>query len=243
MAFVDLRALTDPGLMLPAVADALAVQESTGSDLLERVIDTLLQAPALLVVDNFEHLLRAAPLLSDVLACVSLVKVLATSRERLNLRWEHVRTVHPLDVDRTQPGAVSASAHGPAVELFPERARAVQPDLQADDATIRTIRDLCHALDGLPLAIELAAGRFGSLPLPELMRRLGTNPALLSGPRDAPDRHQTLERAIAWSYDLLSGARMMWTPRTLPACWRAWWTARWWYQCTTTLCRAIDCWR
>jgi non-specific serine/threonine protein kinase len=146
----------------------------------------------LLVLDNVEHVLPAAPLVADLLAACPGLSVLATSRAALNLSGEQLFPVAPLPLSD-------------ATDLFIARARAVQPDFAPDDAAAAPVAEICHRLDGLPLAIELAAARVAALPLQALLDRLDQSLRVLTGgPRDAPARLQTLRDAIAWSHDLLT---------------------------------------
>jgi predicted ATPase/DNA-binding CsgD family transcriptional regulator len=158
-----------------------------------------------LVLDNFEQVLTAAPDVSVLLQEVASAKVLVTSREPLQLRWEHEFPVMPLPVPDTVPIDVDELGRVDSVRLFVDRAQAVQPTFALTSENVQVVADLCRRLDGLPLAIELAAARLRVLPLPALFARLeGRLDLLKSGARDAPDRHQTLHEAIRWSYDLLT---------------------------------------
>jgi predicted ATPase len=155
----------------------------------------------LLVLDNFEHLLPAAGLVAELLEQAPGLKILVTSRERLRLRGEHRFEVEPLATEEPTGGLAGA----PAVELFVEGARAVDLGFAAPDTTIATIRDICRSLDGLPLAIELAAARAGMLTVEEIAAQLADPLSIGTGElRDLPERHQSLERTILWSYELLS---------------------------------------
>ena len=159
---------------------------------------------ALLVLDNFEHLLAAAPLVSELLAACADLKVLATSREALRLQGEQRYALAPLEPPRRTAGAavVEQAAAG---ALFVERARSHDRDFELTDANAGAIAEVCRRLDGLPLAIELAAARTAMLGPEELSARLGAAlDALGSGPRDAPDRQRTLRATIDWSHRLLS---------------------------------------
>lgn len=144
-----------------------------------------------MLLDNFEQVIAAAPALTELLAACPELKLLITSRESLRVRGEHEFPVPPL-------------AQSMAVTLFAQRAQAIQPDFVLNDDTA-TISEICHRLDGLPLAIELAAARIKLFPLPVLLTRLERRlQILIDGPRDLPARHQTLRSAIEWSYDLLA---------------------------------------
>ncbi len=204
--FVSLAPLRDPSLVGSSIADALGVTETSGSTMLERLADYLRERELLLLLDNFEHLLDAAPLVNELLLACPRLKVLATSRTLLRLSAEVVVQVLPLalvgdavDLNLEQVLGV------PAAALFIERRSAVVPHVSLGDLEALAIAEICDRLDGLPLAIELAAVRSRHMNLRELNERLGHRlPLLTSGPRDLPERHQTLRNTIAWSYDLLT---------------------------------------
>ncbi len=160
----------------------------------------------LLVLDNFEHVLPAAPLVADLLrACPRLV-ILATSRERLRLGGEREFPVPPLLLpEHTSPGTVRGLGGNAAVRLFAERASEIEPDFALTDENAGAVAELCRRLDGLPLAIELAAARSKVLPPQALLARLDPRlPLLVGGTREAPARHRTLRDTISWSYDILN---------------------------------------
>jgi predicted ATPase/DNA-binding CsgD family transcriptional regulator len=172
----------------------------------EQLTDFLRQRALLVVLDNFEHLLDAAPPLAILLARCPGLAVLATSRSVLHLSVEHDLPVPPLSLPAGHGVLSAAEASGSeAVRLFTDRARAVRPDFTLTDANAAAVVAICERLDGLPLATELAAARIAHLPLPALQQRLEQRlPLLTGGPRDLPARLQTMRAAIAWSYDLLS---------------------------------------
>jgi predicted ATPase/DNA-binding SARP family transcriptional activator len=201
--FVRLERLTDPALVAAEIATALGHRAGTdgpGADGLARYLRDM---ELLLVIDNFEHLLPAAVLISELLELTPQVKVLVSSRTALRIRGERLFTVEPLELPKG--GSDDEIGESPAVQLFVERARAADSGLQLDPDNCRTIAAICAALDGLPLAIELAASRSNLLTLTDiheqLSRPLGIGERSL---RDLPDRHQTLRATIGWSYDLLS---------------------------------------
>jgi predicted ATPase len=204
--FVDLAPLRDPALVLSAVAAALGLRESGDRGLLAVIQDYLRPRELLLLLDNFEHLLDAAPVVSDLLAAGPGVIILATSRAPLRVRGEREYPVPTLPVPTPREERdLAALATNDAVAFFVDRAQAVRPDfaLTADNAA--AIAEICQRLDGLPLALELAAARVKSLSPPTLLTRLDARlPLLTGGTRDAPARHRTLRDAIAWSYELLS---------------------------------------
>jgi predicted ATPase/DNA-binding XRE family transcriptional regulator len=207
IVFVDLTPLTDPDLVLPTVATTLGVRESAGRQLIETLSTFLGPKRLLLVLDNCERVLPAAPALTRLLGASPGLAFVATSREPFHVRGEHEFPVLPLLLPvADQLPALTAVTQGPAVALFVDRATAVQPEftLSAGDAT--TIAAICHRLDGLPLAIELAAARVKMLPPAALLARLEPRlPLLTGGGRDLPARQRTMRDTIAWSHDLLTG--------------------------------------
>jgi predicted ATPase/class 3 adenylate cyclase len=203
--FVDLSAVRDPTLVLPTIAQAFGVREAAAQSAVQTVSEHLADKHLLLIVDNFEQVLDAGPQIAEVLATCPDVKVLATSRELLHLRWEHAYAVAPLDIpDARHTSNVAELLKTSAVALLLDRARATDPGFILSEHNAAAVAELCVRLDGLPLALELAASRFRALPPADLLRRLSHRSDVLRGPRDAPDRHQSLRVAIAWSYDLLS---------------------------------------
>ena len=206
VAFVPLAPLGEPSLVAAAIARPLGVRDEGGKPLRERLIAHLREKDLLLVLDNFEHLLAAAPLVADVLAACPDVTVLATSRVRLRLRGEHEVAVAPLGLpDPVRLPAAEELAGIESVRLFVERAREAKPDFALTDSTAPAVAEVCHRLDGLPLALELAAARIKVLPPAALLVRLERRlPVLTGGPRDLPERLQTMRQAIAWSHDLLT---------------------------------------
>jgi predicted ATPase/class 3 adenylate cyclase len=202
--FVALEAVEDPGLVLPTIAQTLGVNETGAQTLTRALTDFLGDRRLLLVVDNFEQLLDAGPTLVELLAPTA-VELLVTSRAPLRLSGEHEYEVPPLDLPdlRSLPDAAAVSQYE-SVALFVERAHAVRSDFAVTAENAPAIAEICSRLDGLPLAIELAAARVRLLTPQAMLDRLGERLALLtSGPRDLPTRQQTLRGAIDWSYDLL----------------------------------------
>ncbi|HYQ11046.1 MAG TPA: BTAD domain-containing putative transcriptional regulator [Gaiellaceae bacterium] len=200
--FVSLAPVSSPELLVPTIADALEVREG-GRSLAEGVGEHLRERRILLVLDNFEQLLPAAPFVADLLAAAPRLLVLATSRAPLRLAAEHEYPVPPFDT----PAAdlpFEALVKTDALRLFAARARAVDPAFELDDASAPEVARVCNRLDGLPLAIELAAARSKLLAPGEILERLEREPHLPgTGPRDAPARQRTLTATIGWSYDLL----------------------------------------
>jgi predicted ATPase/transcriptional regulator with XRE-family HTH domain len=208
VVFVGLAAIRNPAFVASAIAEALGLSDVAAFDLPRRARMACGDRPTLLVLDNFEQVLDAAPLVADLLTSVASLRVLATSRAPLRLRGEREYAVGPLalgsDVDAASPADL---ARVPAVRLFVERVRDVQPDFRLTAANGPTVRAICRRLDALPLALELAAPWTKVLTAEDLLRRL-THDVLLSttGPRDLPERQQTMNAAVAWSYQLLDPA-------------------------------------
>ena len=206
MFFVDLAPLSDPALVVPTIAQRLGIWEGTGQSLLERLKEGLHQKQALLLLDNFEQVLSAAVQVADLLTSCPRLKVLVTSRERLHVRAEQEFSVPPLALPATnQLPDLAVLVQYEALALFIQCARAVKADFQLTTANARAVTEICARLDGLPLAIELAAARLKLLPPQALQARLIQRLHVLTwGAQDAPARQQTLRNTIAWSYELLS---------------------------------------
>jgi predicted ATPase len=204
--FVDLASLREPPQVVVAIAAALGFREAGGRDrsLLDSLADSLRNKRALLMLDNFEHLLPAAAQVADLLAGCPRLKVLATSREALRLRAERVVMVPPMRVPaRGQSAAVAQRSE--AVRLFAERAAAARSDFALSPENCAAVAEICIRLDGLPLAIELAAARVSSLPLRTLLENLRSRlTSLTEGPRDLPARQRTLKSELDWSHELLT---------------------------------------
>ena len=200
-SFIPLAAITDHSLVLAQVAKALGVNESAGQDLQAYLASKEL----LLVIDNVEQVVEAAGDLARLLAAAPRVRLLATSREALHVAAERVYPVPPLGLpDPRGPCLAADVARCDAVALFAERARAVDPSFEINAANAATIAAICTRLDGLPLALELAAARAGSLSPGAILARLNEPLKLLrGGHRDSPERHRALERTLAWSFELL----------------------------------------
>src|SRR6266700_574264 len=204
--FVLLAAITDPARVIPTIAETLGLQEISGLSLQEQVYAALRDQHLLLILDNFEQITAAAPQLVPLLAYCPRLSILVTSRAALQLIGEQEFAVLPLSVpDLTQLPAPEILSLLAVVRLFVLRAQAVQPNFALTAANARTIAEICARLDGLPLAIELAAARIKLLPPLALLRRLSRRLVVLTGgARDLPIRQQTLRNTIQWSYDLLS---------------------------------------
>ena len=206
--FVPLAPVSDPGLVAPTIAQALGVRESGGRPLAESLKDYVRDRAALLVLDNFEQVLGAAPLVAELLSAGPELKILVTSRAVLRVYGEHDCPVPPLSLPCRSPlPPVERLSQYAAVRLFIERAQAAKPDFAISNDNAPAVAEICYRLDGLPLAIELAAARIRLLSPQAMLGRLERRlPLLTGGAQDVPARQQTLRNAIAWSYDLLSGA-------------------------------------
>jgi predicted ATPase/DNA-binding CsgD family transcriptional regulator/DNA-binding XRE family transcriptional regulator len=203
---VELANLADTGTVPNAVASALGITERGRTPLATTLLEALRERELLVVLDNCEHVLDGcADLAQAVLRTCPRITLLATSREPLQIAGEVTWPVPPLSLVAT---AVTNDATSEAVQLFVERARAVDPHFELTPRNRDAIADICRRLDGLPLALELAAARIRSMPVRGLLRDLqsppGGLPVLTEGPRDAPARQRTLRATIAWSYELLS---------------------------------------
>jgi predicted ATPase len=207
VVLVDLAPVRVAGLVPATIAHGLDLRESGGRGARELLLDYLRPRQSLLVLDNLEHLLAAAPLLAELLGACPTVRLLATGRATLRLSAEQRFRIAPLATpveDERSPTAVAAT---PAVRLFSERARAVAPEFALEPATAAVVGAICRRLDGMPLAIELAAARVTLLSPAALLRRLEHRlPLLVGGAADLPERQQTLRQTLAWSYDLLGPA-------------------------------------
>jgi len=214
-AFVDLAPIVDAELVIDAIARMLGLQDLDRRVAIEVVEEYLRGTSILLVLDNFEQVLAAAPVVGRLLAACPGLKVLATSRAPLHLTWEHELAVPPLELPALSSVGADSVASAPAGRLFVERAQSVAPGFVLGDADAAAVAEICVLLDGLPLAIELAAARIKLFPPRALLRRLrrvehtgSASPLslLADQTRDLPARQQTLLRAISWSYDLLDHA-------------------------------------
>jgi non-specific serine/threonine protein kinase len=203
--FVDLAPVRDPALVLVELAQAMGVEPRGGTDLTGHLAAALGHEERLVVLDNCEHLLAAAPDVGRVLAACRRLRVLATSRERLRLSAEQEFPVPPLAMPAPADVAdLSCLAVNPSVALLLGRARRTNPGFDLTPANALLLADACVRLEGLPLAIELAAARLKVLTPGELVFRLASRMEVLAGStRDVPARHRALRSSIAWSYDLL----------------------------------------
>ena len=206
MYFVSLAPIRDADLVAHTIAQALGVKESGGVSILVALKSVLHGKKLLLVLDNFEHVLSAAVLVSDLLADAPHLTVLVTSREVLRLYGEQEYRVPPLQLPDLRQGSSTAVLQSyEAIELFSQRAHAAQPDFALRDDNAAAVAMICVHLDGLPLAIELAAARIKFYAPPMLLLRLSQRlEALGEGARDLPARQRTLRATLAWSYELLT---------------------------------------
>ncbi len=208
VVFVALAPIADPDLVISTIAQTLGVRETAGGSLLDHLKAALREKRMLLVLDNFEQVLSAASLVNDLLAASPRLKILVTSRAVLRLRGEKDYPVPPLALPEAgrELNADGLSRYA-AVALFVERALDAKPDFRVTDENASAVAEICARLDGLPLAIELAAARVRLLPPQALLARLARRlPLLVGGARDLPARQRTLRDTIAWSYNLLGPA-------------------------------------
>jgi len=203
--FVPLEAVRDAGLVAAAIAHAIDVQPTGAGAMYDAMTSALHAADMLLVVDNFEHVLAAASVLTELLANCPRLKILVTSRVLLRVNGEHALAIPPLNLPDPQSSLpLDELVRFSAIQLFTERAQAVDGTFALSETIAPRVAEICRRLDGLPLAIELVAPRVRHLALPELLDRLGRLlPLLTGGSRDQPSRLQTMRNAITWSYDLL----------------------------------------
>ena len=206
VVFVPLAAINDPDLVAPAMAQVVCSQRSPGLGAVDELRFALRDRKALLVLDNFEQVAAAAPVVAELLAACPEVKMVVTSRVPLRLTCEHEFPVPPLPLPlRGDPPDPRTLERNPAVALFVDRARATRPDFALTAENAADIAELCARLDGLPLAIELAAARVKMFPPHAMLERLCHRLDFLkTDQKDRPARHQTIRQAISYSYDLLN---------------------------------------
>jgi predicted ATPase len=204
---VELAALTDPALVPSSIAQVLGVVESAGKPLIDSLVDYLREKHLLLVLDNFEHVADAAPVVDSLSRSAPRLKMVVTSRANLHLYGEHSFPVPPLQLPDTRPGylpSLERLTQYEAVRLFIERAQAAKPDFQVTNDNAPAVAEICVRLDGLPLAIELAAARVRMFPPQAMLSRLSSRFEVLTGGAvNVAARQQTLRATIDWSYDLL----------------------------------------
>jgi predicted ATPase len=206
--FVSLSSLSDPGLLASVIVQALGIREAGTQSPMEVLKANLRRSgrsPKLLLLDNFEHLVGGVPTVVELLSVASKLKVLVTSRSALHVYGENEFPVPPLALPEQSVSTVEVLSQSPAVALFVQRAVAAKPDFQLTPENATAVAEICARLDGLPLAIELAAARVKVLSPTAMRTRLSSRLQLLTGgARDMPQRHQTLRAAMDWSYDLLT---------------------------------------
>jgi predicted ATPase/serine/threonine protein kinase len=209
--FVSLSPISDPSLIASVIVQTLGIRETGGQsplEMLRKNFEDSQHAPILFLLDNFEHLVQAAPVVAELLAMGANLKLLVTSRSPLHVYGEHEFPVPPLALpDSRSTFSVELLSACPAIALFLQRAAAAKPDFELNRENAPAISEICSRLDGLPLAIELAAARIKVLSPALMLTRLASRLQLLTGgARDLPERQQTLRAAMDWSYDLLNAA-------------------------------------
>jgi predicted ATPase/DNA-binding CsgD family transcriptional regulator len=208
--FVSLAAFNDPALVTNAIARVIGVREMHSQPYLETLKQVISKSEMLLILDNFEHLLPAATQVSELLSAAPNLKVLATSREPLHLYGEQEYVVPPLELPDTEDSDPLALMGCESAALFMQRAQAVRSDFELTEKNAADVAKICVHLEGLPLAIELAAARIKLLTPPTLLARLGSRlDTLTGGAQDLPTRQQTLRNTIEWSYNLLNESEKM----------------------------------
>jgi non-specific serine/threonine protein kinase len=203
--FVSLAPLTDPRFVPSAIAHPLGIRDAAGPPLGDRLAAALRERRLLLVLDNFEHLVAAAPFIAGLLAAGPSLAALVTSRSPLHVQGERVVPIRPLAIPAADaPVSAGAIESIPSVRLFVARATAASPDFALTDANAAVVAALCRCLDGLPLAVELAAAWVRLSPPSDVLTRLEQRlPLVAAGPGDRPVRHRAMRSTIAWSHDLL----------------------------------------
>jgi predicted ATPase len=206
-SFIDLSPIRNPELVLPAIANSMGVRDAGNRPVADVLAGVLRHQHLLLVLDNFEQVVEAGPGIATLLASCPLLKILVTSRVRLRLAAEHLFRVPPLQLPASpEESSPEAPGTSEAIAFYVDRAQAADPSFALTRVNRASVASLVAHLDGLPLAIELAAARVTTIPPDAVLSRLNHPLAFLTGGhRDAPTRHQTMRNTIAWSYDLLSG--------------------------------------
>lgn len=204
--FVSLASVTKPDLVVSSIAKAMDIVETAGQSILEAMKSALKDKHRLIIIDNFEQVIAAAPMIAELLAYARLVSVMVTSREALHISGEHVFNVPPLAIpELEQKDCLEKMMQQAAIALFASRAQAVQYNFVLTKENIGQVAELCARLEGIPLAIELAASNVGRISLTEMLEQsINRLKWLNNGPRDMPSRHQTLRNTIEWGYSLLS---------------------------------------
>lgn len=204
--FVDLAPISDPLFVDRTIAETLSIRETASQPLFQSITNYLGEKNLLLVLDNFEQVIETAPLVSDLLSAAPALKVIVTSRQPLMISGEQEHPLPPMDVpDVAHLEDTETVSQYESVELFINRAQSVNPGFEISAGNAQVVAEICARLDGLPLAIELAAARIRTLSPAQLLSRLQTRLSeLRTGMRDLPARQQTLNATIDWSYNLLS---------------------------------------
>ena len=203
--FVSLAAIRDPELVMQSIGQALDIREAIAGGVEEPLIELLRDRTMLIVLDNFEQVVAASPCIATLLTQCPGIKAFVTSQIPLGIQGEHQLAILPLSLPAPDDVSLPAIRQSDAVELFVQRARAVERTFDLTERNAATIVRICHQLDGLPLAIELATARLNVLSADALLSRLSNRLQILtSGRRDAPERLRTMRQAIAWSYELLA---------------------------------------
>lgn len=202
--FILLASLSDPMLVAPNIAHGLGLIDTGSQPIQETLIAFLIDKKTLLILDNFEHVLGAGSFISELLSTCRQIKIIVTSRAPLRIRNERIFPLAPLATLTENAATTADDTTAPSVKLFLERAQEVNSTLQLSAENLEAINEICRRLDGLPLAIELAAARIKLLTPVALLQRMKKSLDILShGPRDLPERHQTIRATIDWSYNLL----------------------------------------
>lgn len=208
--FVSLAAIRDPELVMQSIGQALDIREAIAAGVEERLIELLHDRTMLIVLDNFEQVVAASPRIASLLTQCPGIKTLVTSQISLGIQGEYQIAILPLSLPASDDVSLPAIRHSDAVELFVQRARAVEQAFDLTERNAATIAMICQQLDGLPLAIELATARMNVLSADALLSRLSNRLQILTvGRRDAPERFRTMRHAIAWSYELLDPDEQM----------------------------------
>jgi len=206
LIFVRLAEVRDPSLVATNIAQQAGVQEIVGNPISETLKDFLQNKQMLMVLDNFEQIMDAGPFVADLIDCTRDLSILVTSRERLNVQAEVEFNVPPLATPAEDgPESIEELERFASVRLFVERSRQANPDFRISEENASQIAKICSMLDGLPLAIELAAARTRVFPAATILEKLEARLAFLTGgPRDLPERQRTMRATVEWSYDLLN---------------------------------------
>ncbi len=203
--FIDLSMVENPDLVISFIAKTLEIKEENDKSELENLKEFLKPKNILLVLDNFEQIVEASPQIGDLISASENLKILVTSRVRLQLSFENEVTIQPLEFPSEENLSVNELTRYPAIRLFIERAKSAKPSFSLTETNAKDVVEICQKLDGLPLAIELAAARIKLFAPKAILKRLENSLKLLTGgAKDLPERQQTMRQTISWSYDLLT---------------------------------------